>query len=1170
MKPAPLIFTEIAVERMPGFPRWGPHLRELAAGVNVIYGPNASGKSTTARALLALLWPASAPPRSLLAGRYEIGGESFQVKVEHDSFSCRRDGAEAPPPTLPPAESRERYYLPLDGLLAADESSRRGAGELAAAIHREAAGGYDLAAAVRAAGLREAPSRSQIKPAVELRQAERAVADERARQEELRAAEERLVELGEQRRQASSARERLATLDQALEHARADERVRQAEHRLGTFPNAMEKLRGDELERLARLRERGSELARRRRQAEGRIADERQRITDSRLPAEGLPPGLVEGLRGRLEALRDAGQAAETAWAQAAEARAQARQALERVDPDGDLETWRRQAGPAPARELAPLLRQAEGLRAREALREQARAVLGPAPAPEELAPLEEGARLLRRWLAAPALPWPSRLVLLAVAALLLAGGTLAWRLGHGLWPPALAALGGLALLLLAWRPGPGGGRRSTYRRDFEATGLAPPPAWRPRQVELRLEELTRRLEEGRRSRLRGELWSALAVDEAELDRRRRELEASRGELARELGLAPGVETLELVWLAEALRRLDEALSRLAAAEAAAAAAEANRAELARGLAADLAAYGYTCPPQRETLQGAVEDLAGRQRVFAQARDALAREERLLADELEPDRVEHERQRQELFSRLGLAVGDEATLDRWIHDLPDFQKTADDLRLAGRDREQAAAALEAHPELLRRSPAELEEERDRCQEVVDRWQSSYAESIGIQTLVDQAKKGHGLEAALAHRDACREALRQAREADYEAVAGWVLGEHLRGRSQDRDRSPVLRRARERFAGITRERYELRIEGGDPPSFRALDTVAGEARSLDELSSGTRVQLLLAVRMAFIETQERGVALPLILDEALANSDDQRARAVIEALVELAREGRQILAFTAQPEEAGKWTAVLEALAAAGRGVEHRTFDLGTAARVAEARRLPLRIQPPVGRPAVPPPEGRSHGEYGRALGVPGIDPRAEDPGGVHLWHLLEDPETLYAFLDAGFERWGQARGLLEAGGAEIVPGGEEALAPAAAAARALGEALRLRRLGRGKPVDRAVLAESGAVSPTFLDGMTTAAERLGGDARRLLEALEARELEEVKGFRSAKIEELQAYLADGGYLPRGEPLAPEELRARVLAAAAGDLAAGRLTVEQVDRLLARLPEDGTSPSPHSP
>ena len=50
-----LFFTLIEIRRMPGFPKGGLEVDDLCPGVNIIYGPNASGKTTLSRAIHRLL-----------------------------------------------------------------------------------------------------------------------------------------------------------------------------------------------------------------------------------------------------------------------------------------------------------------------------------------------------------------------------------------------------------------------------------------------------------------------------------------------------------------------------------------------------------------------------------------------------------------------------------------------------------------------------------------------------------------------------------------------------------------------------------------------------------------------------------------------------------------------------------------------------------------------------------------------------------------------------------------------------------------------------------------------------------------------------------------------------------------------------------------------------------
>src|SRR5690606_29293204 len=184
----------------------------------------------------------------------------------------------------------------------------------------------------------------------------------------------------------------------------------------------------------------------------------------------------------------------------------------------------------------------------------------------------------------------------------------------------------------------------------------------------------------------------------------------------------------------------------------------------------------------------------------------------------------------------------------------------------------------------------------------DRYDEIAHEITATETLITSAKRSHDVESALAAVQRAEDALRDALEEESRAAIAQELIEAIDAATRDQHLPAVFQRARDLFSRVTHGRYELRMSSEAVAEFSAYDTVEGRVRALEQLSSGTRVQLLLAVRVAFVEQQEDGVMLPVVLDEVLGNSDDERARAIMEAVVELAREGRQILYFTAQADE----------------------------------------------------------------------------------------------------------------------------------------------------------------------------------------------------------------------------------------------------------------------------
>lgn len=78
----------------------------------------------------------------------------------------------------------------------------------------------------------------------------------------------------------------------------------------------------------------------------------------------------------------------------------------------------------------------------------------------------------------------------------------------------------------------------------------------------------------------------------------------------------------------------------------------------------------------------------------------------------------------------------------------------------------------------------------------------------------------------------------------------------------------------------------------------IDDDAGGSFKVEHLSSGTREQLFLSVRMAMIrELADQGIELPMVLDDVLVNFDQVRTEAAVETLLDFADEGQQVLFFT---------------------------------------------------------------------------------------------------------------------------------------------------------------------------------------------------------------------------------------------------------------------------------
>jgi len=120
-------------------------------------------------------------------------------------------------------------------------------------------------------------------------------------------------------------------------------------------------------------------------------------------------------------------------------------------------------------------------------------------------------------------------------------------------------------------------------------------------------------------------------------------------------------------------------------------------------------------------------------------------------------------------------------------------------------------------------------------------------------------------------------------------------ERFRAENQD----PVLRIASKYFRQLTLSSFEgLRTDEDDHgrPVLVGLRPDNSMVR-VKGMSSGTRDQLYLALRLASLDRRfERGEPMPFIVDDILVNFDDDRSKATLKALANLAAK-TQVILFT---------------------------------------------------------------------------------------------------------------------------------------------------------------------------------------------------------------------------------------------------------------------------------
>ncbi len=1152
-----LQLTSIGVHRMPGIRQGqGFEVTDLQPGITVVFGPNGCGKTTMVRAIQAILWPGA--DRTLnpsLTATFLLGAGSWQADLDAGHATWLRDGATSARPDVGAGDARHRYRLALPELVSSTGNDE----VFAAEVSRAMAGGFDLDAVAEAGEFgSHPPGANKRRTAYETARdrLQRAIAAESDLQQRT------TVDLPERERELEAARdaERLKSVcDKAIEYRQAREQVEALQRERAAMPleqlNACHANDLDALDGLDHgIKRHETELHERRRERD----EASEKIGDIEIGGEGIPLPVLGRLEDLAENLGECERDLSSAGNDLPRIRGTRDGCLQRLRGTLTPDQLDALTGSVTLAEAEALARESHRLAGDRAAIEAQRTRLPPRetlPPGDELTTVRDGHRYLADWLAEPGSgagqPGASRrrltIVLLAVLGAILAVALAAVH--HVSWLVAIPPLAALAWAALG--PAAGGGdrpvsQRGAFRRKYEQLELQAPQAWTVDGVAARLGELTGQMIDLDASRRHREQHEELDVGRGQLAARQQAHDEQRTALEQALGVALPDDDAWLPGFASDLRRWREANDELAGIEAQIARARDRASTLAGEAGALVQPYRVEHTGSSAAARRAILRLKDLDRAVRDHRQATAAIEQRIEPELAASRAA----RSEFFTERGLPAGDVAGLRTLLEELDDLGDLDERLQEARGAVQHAAAGLGDHGDLLALPIRQIEAQRDEHAQTASRREELIAAITRIKSDIGRARTGHEVTDARRELTAAREELCLARARDHQRAVGDLLLTRIGATVQEAAAPEVFKRARRLFARITAGRFELRTPTADGCMFRAYDTVDAAEKTLQELSTGERVQLLLSVRLGFLEQQER-YCLPLLLDETLGTSDDDRVREIMDALVEIAREGRQIMYFTAQHDEAGKWVARLE-----GEEVGFTLIDLGDIRSGSRARMMPLSIRP-VEVPRIALPDGQSHQEYGRTLGAPGLDPFRVTVDQVHPWHVVEDCEQLHILLDRNIRTLGQYRTYRRYAGGTPPRIDEQTERRLEAAGPALQRLFTDWRQGRSKPIDIQDVLATGAVTSTFEPRLASLLVEVKNDPARLLDELKDGRIER---WHSKNTQKMRDDFVERGILSDADLLGAAELEMRLTASMSDEIETGLFDREWIGRIVASLPD----------
>lgn len=1117
MNKIPLRVRRIHVREAPGIGSGLDPLDDLSPGINVIYGPNGSGKSTTLRLMQASLSP------GIRASNLRCRGDRVETVVDlsgSESTVVLRDLETVSTEAGIPAVGSE---LVRDCRFSLKELMEAAAGGQYGKLFNEAAaGGLDLVQVAKSQGMED---RGKPRPTdrKELSALRRKLTEAENEVEKLIDEKRHLTELESESFRLQSNCDRLQVLRDAIRHRGVLSDLDRASELLAEYPSCMDQLIGDELEILSNST---SQLATEEENLRRARRDWRSAIRsrwESGLTNQ-VTPGLFmyfDWKKENLDGLEQDLQEIESS----------------RIEADAAMQTAHELLGNQVPPDLlkaadAPLLAQLEGWCDRvEENQGKAAAVaelkqdlgdLSPVPASSAA----EDIQLLRDWLAADRAQGGGcklRTLLLGAAVVVL---VISVVVGISVHLAGLSGILGSACLILAWFY-VGRDRTEQCRQEAEERCQRSPETWTRQAVNQLLIELEHQHAAELEARQRITRWAAVLKNrEAEIEEESTNLGKNAEELSKQLGFAPPLVAKCFGMVAKALIEWQTAYRKSSSLEAkseqVAGEIESLRNEVKQKIA-DPRMPEIAADFDSTVLAGWISDLRANDLQFQNACRDMETSRDAVSRSLKHIRVARIQIRN-VYDRIGSERADDARLRELLNRLDDFRGAKQKVNSYGEAGRQARDFFVKNQDLAQQSLEEMNREVESIGNPGEALTEVNQNIGGIRSRLQAAQRSTAVEERRSEFENQRSKRLGEREQMLASVAGKALADQVQQKVASETVPVVQRRAGELLNNFTRGACELVVENG---GVRVLQKSERQLPfELDQLSDGTRVQLFIAVRLAFVEQGEQGWQLPIFFDEAFANSDDVRGRKIMDALVEIAKQGRQVFYFTSQAAEYGRWKGI---------------FD---SAGDCEHKFLPLRkgfAQPVVRAPLAPPNrypdpvEGESYWQYAQRIGYSGnLDPWISSVDEVPIVHVLESLADLRMLLEAGIHAWGP---LARLGPRECgMEGGEVAFQMARKRAEFLSGVCGLWQRGRGRPITREHLSEAGVKNTPVasrLDETWNHALSLGRDAKKLCEALEQKKIS-VAQLGPKTITSLRELCEEKGLIAPDAPLETGELRLRAL------------------------------------
>ena len=1136
MKKSPYILKDLSIRKIPGFPSGMESLNDLAANVNIITGPNASGKSSTAHAIQELIWHNNTKGLRI-QGSVKIDNDTWQIDIDSGRIIEEKNGINDQIKGLPSLEGHKRYLLALQNFVEGDEN------DLAKEIAKQSIGGFDLEAAQSSLGYSDRIQTLGATDFKKFKDSEKKYRVTREEQKSLKREEDTLIQLRNDKENAELAVKLNDFYSKLAEYLESKLTYKQLSDQINEFPESITKLTGNENESIQEYESQIEECITKIEKVSAEIKKSENELRKLNISAAGIREVTILEIEERIDKLGNLERNIADIKSQIIHEKTKEKTALNSVDDSIDATEWKnlniQDIGGLDKvlRDAHQVLGEKRFLDSEFELIEEEAEKFQKENIKSEI--YTNGIKTLAEWLkeSIDAKGIPLKTVII-ISTFGIIAAIVTYFIG---W---IGIILGIVLFIVAYlfaKSANGNGSNSLEIRenDFEKSGLKSPSGWDTENVANRIDELISQLSEGKeaeRIRLRlKDCQSKLKNLQIRID----SLNTERQKWIEKLKAAPAFprssssDFSSLYWYISHVKNWQESFIQR---------------EFLEGKNSEIEnQYGIELKKINTLLINSnlrsINDFIEAKTTFSdlKSEESIRKNETQIIEQKKEYIKDQERLKNKSKKRLssiyqviGIDKKDKNSIQELIKQLEGFKRLEKDYYSSQQVLSKQESQLRLNPlfknyeeEIKRLSIDEVKGKAKVNLEISSKIVEIQNKIVEVETLINDKKKGHELEDLLTEKEEALDDLHLLYEKNLASTTGDLIISELKKETQNKNRPEVFKRANEIFNKITLGRYELRLIEKEGSSFEANDKVLKRSYNLSELSTGTRVQLLLSVRLAYVETVESSIKLPLLADELLANSDDERAKAIIEALIEISREGRQVFYFTAQADEVGKWISHL-----APTGLEYKVIKLNNKSNeIYSGEQFISEIDKLIFEQKIPQPVKKSHQEYGEILAIPSFNLLIQSSAEIHLWYLIDNLDLLYSVLKRGIKTWGQLESYKKNNG-RINNLEEEIFNEVSEKVIILNRFQELYNVGRSKPIDRSILQSSGAISPAYIDRVSDKLSEVNSDPKLLLKALRNGE---ISRFRADSVDELEHYLLSERFIDELEILENDDIMIRMQA-----------------------------------